>query len=215
VRVSDLTSYIYCPRLCYYRLKFSRELPNEMHAARELYISKRIGMGEEWALEKYKTLYGDENTYVFIEAQRKFKFNPMLDKLKSVDLEVWLESSKLRLRGILDEIVSFKGSRQPLVLSSKAPDNGAWFKDKIKVAAFCMLLGNSGSNGFVYHCFDGELRRVEISRRYKYHVMKLIERVLRLHKGFVPERAEDAKCNRCIYEETCRNEPSTFASRFL
>jgi len=186
-----------------------------MHAAREIYISRRLGMDDDWALKKFTTLYGEENTDVFIEAKEKFKFNSLLEELKSVEIEIWLESRKLKLRGYLDEIVSFKGDKYPLVLSSKAPDDGVWFKDKIKIAAFCMLLENTGNRGFVYHCFDAELREVEVTGKDRYNVLKLVEKVLRLHKGFVPERAEDTRCNRCIYEETCRNEPSTFASRFL
>lgn len=111
--------------------------------------------------------------------------------------------------------MSFKGNEYPLILSSKAPNDGVWFRDKIKIAAFCMLLENTENRGYVYHCFDGELRKVEVTGRDRYNVLKLVERVIRLHKGFVPERKESSKCGRCKYEDVCENEPSTFASRFL
>jgi CRISPR-associated exonuclease Cas4 len=213
-RVSDLTSYIYCPRLCYYRLRFADESPNEMHAAREIYVSRRMGMDDDWALNKYVTLYGEDNTDVFVKAREKFVFSSLLDELRSVEVGVRLESGKLRLKGILDEVVLFRGDKCPLVLSSKAPNDGVWFRDKIKVAAFCMLL-ESGRKGFVYHCFDGSLREVEITSKERYYVLKLIERVLRLQRGFIPETGDEKKCSRCAYKDVCKNEPSTFASRFL
>jgi len=66
-----------------------------------------------------------------------------------------------------------------------------------------MLLKQNGLNcngGFVYHCFDGELRVIEIGRREKYYVLKLVERVLRLKKVFVPERTKNIKiCAKCDY----------------
>jgi CRISPR-associated exonuclease Cas4 len=219
-RVSDLTSYIYCPRLCYYRLK-SDEPINEMHAAREIYLSRRKGMDDEWAFERLANLYKEHVDItdikdIFLDALKKFRYNPVLDELDVIEWEIALESEKLRLKGSLDEIVAFKGERYPLVLSLKAPEKDVWFRDRIRITAFCMLLSDIKQNaGFVYHCFDGELRKIDIGRRERYHVLKLVERVLRLKKGFIPEKVDDAKCKRCIYSETCKNEPSTFASRFL
>jgi CRISPR-associated exonuclease Cas4 len=120
------------------------------------------------------------------------------------------------LKGSLDEIVALKGEKYPLSLSLRAPKENVWFKDKIRTAAFCMLLEEVGikqNEGFVYHCFDGELRKVNVGRREKHYVLKLVERVLKLKKGFIPEKG-DVKCEKCMYNEACKNEPSTFA-RFL
>lgn len=217
VRVSDIAGYVYCPRVCYYRLKFGSRV-SEIHAVKEIYASRRAGFDDEWAMGKFLSLYGEENAEIFRQALEDFVFNPMLDILKQVDTDVFLESKRLRLKGKLDELVLFNGKKYPLVLALKAPKEGIWYRDRIKVAAFCMLLNEAGmdaQSGFVYHCFDGEIRKVKVGRKDKYAVMKLIERVYKLTKGFVPEGVNDSRCSRCLYYEECMNEPTTFASRFL
>ena len=214
VNVSDLTTYIFCPRFLYFRLKFGDEYITEMHAAREIYLSIRKGFDNNWAVERFKQLYGKDNLSVFSNALQKFRYDPMLDEFRPLDWEIKLESSKLKLKGILDEIVIFKNKKLPLTLSLKEPEKGnVWFKDLIKIASFCMLL--EVNEGLVYYCFDGSLKRVEISRREKYQILKLIERVFKVKKGFVPEKREDLRCKNCVYAETCNSKPSTFASKFL
>jgi len=217
VLVSDVSGYLYCPRICYFRLKFGSKI-NEIHAAKELYSSRRAGFDDEWAKRKFLNLYGEENIEIFERTAKKFIFSPSLEQLGQIDSDIILKSSRLRLSGKLDELIQLKEDRYPLILSSRAPEKGVWYRDKIKVTAFCMLLKEasiSTSTGFVYHCFDGELRRVEVGRREKYTVMKLVERVYGLMKGFVPEGINDSRCRRCDYRGECSSEPVTFASRFL
>lgn len=211
-RVSDLTSYLYCPRLCYYRNRFGEKAVNEMHAARDIYISRRMRMDDSFALQKFVSYYGEKNSEVFSNALKKFVYNPILDELNAIDWEVLLKSERFRLKGLLDELVK-ANSKIPLVLSLKAPENDVWFRDRIKLAAFCMLLNTS--EGYVYHCYDGELRRIEIGRRDKRNVLKLIERVLKIKDGFIPEKTDDKKCEKCLYHERCCEKQSTFASRFF
>ncbi len=208
--VGEITSYVVCPRLCYFRM-MDKVKPNELHAVKEIYLSLRKGFDEEWAFERYKQAFGEEEK--FKRALESFKLSPSLNQLRPLDWEIRLVSERMRLRGILDELVSFNGRSLPLVLSLKSPEEGVWFKDRIKLTAFCMLLNVNA--GFVYHCFDGELRNVKVGRRDKYYVLKLVERVIRLKKGFLPEGREGKFCERCEYRDACRSEPSTFASKFL
>ncbi len=218
VLVSDISGYLYCPRICYFRLKFGGKI-NEVHAAKEIYTSRRAGFDDEWAKRKFLSLYGEENQEIFEIAAGKFIYSKSLEQLEQLDYGIVLESSRLRLKGKLDELIQLKGVRYPLILSSKAPEEGVWYRDRIKTAAFCMLLKDAGivdtSSGLIYHCFDGELREVEIGRKDKYTVMRLVERVCKLKKGFIPEGVSDSRCTRCDYRRECSNEPVTFASRFL
>ncbi|RLI74918.1 hypothetical protein DRO97_04680 [Archaeoglobales archaeon] len=213
VNISEISTYAFCPRLLYFRLKFGDDDVTETHAAREIYLSKRKGFDNEWAFERFKQLYGESNAKIFAKAFENFKYNSILDEFKPVEWEIKLESGKLKLKGILDEIVLFNGKELPLILALRKPEKDVWFKDLVKITAFCMLL--DVNEGLVYYCFDGELKRVEVTRKEKYQVLKLIERVLKVRKGFVPERREGGKCNRCRYLEACNSEPSTFASKFL
>ena len=215
--MSDISTYAFCPRLLYFRLKFGEDNVTETHAAKEIYLSKRKGFDNEWAFERFKQLYGESGIEIFNKVSENFKYNLILDEFQPIEWEIKLKSSKLRLKGILDEIVLFRDKKLPLILALREPEKGkgrkVWFKDLVKVAAFCMLL--EVNEGLVYYCFDGELKRVEVTRREKYQVLRLIERVLKVKKGFVPERRESGRCNKCRYLEVCNSKPSTFASKFL
>ena len=213
VNVSDLSSYVFCPRSLYFRFKFGDEQITEMHAAREIYLSKRKGFDVNWTVERFKQLYGKENLEILNNVIPKFKYT-ILDEFNPIDWEVKLESDKLKLRGILDELIEFRGKRLPLILSLKEPEKGkVWYKDLIKVTSFCMLL--DCREGLVYYCFDGSLKKVEISRKERYQVLKLIERVFKVKRGFVPERSESTRCKKCVYNNICKSKPTTFASKFL
>ncbi len=213
--VGEISSFVICPRLCYFRMR-DRIKPNELHAVRELYLSRRKGFDEGWAFERFTQMFG--NSEVFGKAKEKFVFDSSLQLLKPIDWEVRLACERIKLKGILDELVEFRDRKYPLVLSLRSPTEGVWFKDRIRVTAFCMLLKSRGlecDRGFVYHCFDGNVRSVEVGRREKYYVLKLVERVLMLKKGFFPEKRESKACEKCEYREVCDSKPSTFASKFL
>ena len=214
INVSDLTGYLTCPRLCYFRMRFGTEL-NEMNAVREIYLSLRKGYDLTWAENRFLELGGDKE--VFKRAKVNFEFLNELEILKPVDWEVKLESERYRLRGILDELVEFRSNFHPLILSLKSPQKDVRFKERIKVSAFCMLLKERDVNcdyGFVYYCYDGVLRRVDVGRRERYYVLKLVEKVERIKKGFMPEKGKNAKCEFCEYGEVCQSKPSTFQEKF-
>ncbi len=214
--VGEISSYLICPRLCYFRMR-DKIRATELNAAKEIYLSLRKGFNESWAFERFRQNFEDEEP--FKRALTKFKLEESVRNLKPVDWEIRLESERIRLKGVLDEIVEFEGKRYPLIISLRSPEDGVWFRDRIKLAAFCMLLKDAGiecRRGFVYHCFDGDLRSAEVSRRDRFHVLKLVERVLRLKNGFVPEKTKNTKiCERCDYRDVCESKPSTFASKFL
>lgn len=224
VRVSDITNYLYCPRVCYFRDRFEDSCSMkicEMHVMRELYHSKRAELGVEWAKEKFINYFGEESSDFFLSVSKKFVYNPQLDKLKRIDWEVLFSSEKFRLKGILDEIVIGKSGRNvPLILSLKVPETPGdiWFKDKIKLTAFSMLL-DGVSEGYVYHCLDGVIRHSQIGRKDRRNVLKLVEKVIAIKKGFIPsisrKKNDGKRCDNCNLREECNAEGSTFASRFF
>jgi CRISPR-associated exonuclease Cas4 len=216
LRVSDLTSYLTCPRLCYYRLRFGEDTVTEKKAAREIYLAIRKGLGTVWAEMRYSELYGE--TEVFKEAKRNFKLSKELESLTPVEWEVNLKSDRLGLSGVVDEIVEERGRLSPLIISLKAPEKGVWYADRIKLASLKIIgkdLGFDFNGGFVYHCYDGELRHVEINRKDIYSTFRIVEKVRRLEKGFIPERVQGKYCRMCSFRDKCDAQPSTFAARFL
>ncbi len=186
-----------------------------MSAFRELYFSVRSGKKDwkNWAKSKFLTLYGEENEDVFNSALSSFTYSGELSKLRSLELDVDLRREDLKLSGRLDEIV-FDGERRALILSSRAPEEGVWYSDRIKLAAFSILTSFKG--GYVYYCKSGKLRKVEITQKDKRTVLRCMERVEKLRRGFLPEKKEQGKkCEGCIYRDVCESEGETFASRFL
>jgi len=213
INVSDLTSYLVCPRLCYFRERFESSL-NEMNAAREIYLSLRKGYDFEWARERFVEFGGDVE--IFNLANSKFKFSRELENLKPVDWELKLKSERYRLKGILDELVEFRSNLYPLILSLRKSGD-VRFRERIKVSAFCILLREMDlecNRGYVYYCYDGEIKTVDVGRRERYYVLKLIEKVERVKKGFLPERGRNVRCEFCEYFEVCSSSKSTFWDRF-
>jgi CRISPR-associated exonuclease Cas4 len=215
--VSELTSYAYCPRLCYFRQRFG-ERPSLLNAAKEIYLCLRKGLDLEWAKNRFISFGGSEE--FFERAKAEFAPLKALQRYKPVEWEMYLYSKRYRLKGVVDELV-YDSEIRPLAISLKSPKEGVWFKDAVKVASYLMLLHESDfaigkvKSGLVYHCFDGVLREVEIDRRLRLHVMRLIERVLRLRRGFIPEKLQGKKCSSCSYFRDCEATKSTFASKFL
>ncbi len=204
VNVSDLTSYLVCPRLCYFRMRFGGKT-TEMNALKEIYLSLRKGYDMEWAKERFLEYGGDIET--FESAKKTFKLSSELEKLKPLDWEVKLISERYGLKGILDEVVDFNSKPYPLVLSKRY--SGVRFRDKIKVTAFCMLLSERDlrcESGFVYYCGDGVLKRVNVGRKERYYTLKLIEKVRRVEKGYLPEKGR-ANCDLCEFKEVCNSQP--------
>ncbi len=216
LRVSDLTSYLICPRLCYFRLRFGEDAVTEKKAAREIYLAIRKGFGIEWAERRYAELYGEAE--VFEKAKQSFTLSQELESLVPVEWEVSLKSDRLNLSGVVDEVVEEKGKLSPLIISLRAPDRGVWYADRIKIASLKMLGKDAGfdfNGGFVYYCYDGELRHVETTRKDIYSTLRIVEKVRRLEKGFIPEKVRGKYCKVCSFRDRCDAQPSTFAARFL
>ncbi len=212
-RVSDLTNYLYCPRLCYYRNRFEENYVSEMHAARDLYISLRMSLDRDWAYKKFTSYFGENYEELFNKAAQKFTYCTTLQEIEGVDWDVLLQSENYRLKGLVDELVRTEKDKVPLILSLHSPQKDVWFRDRIKLTAFCMMLDSF--RGYVYYCYDGKLKQIEIERKDKRNVLKLVERVLNIKKGFIPEKRDDKKCKKCLFQQRCENKYSTFAQRFF
>lgn len=212
-RVSDLTSYLYCPRLCYYRNRFEEDYVSEMHAARDLYISLRMDLDKDWAYKKFVSYFGQKHESLFKKAAQKFTYCSTIQEIEGVDWDVLLQSEDYRLRGKVDEVVRIDKDKVPLTLSLNSPEKDVWFRDRIKLTAFCMMLETT--IGYVYYCYDGELKQMEVKRKDKRNVLKLVERVLNIKKGFIPEKRDNKKCEKCVYQQRCEDKRFTFAQRFF
>lgn len=211
IRLSQITSYLTCPRLCYYRTHFGEHSFTESMAAREIYLSLRQGFDEEWARRRCETLYENYNNEIFDSALKKFVYAD--HGFKTVEVDAVAKNEKLGIVVSIDEVLKVDSDKLPLFVALNPPERGVWFKDMVKAGAAGIVAGFRRC--FIYYAYAGELRDVEITHSVKRRVLKLVERVKLIRKGFLPERRESGYCNYCSFREECESKPETFASKFL
>ncbi|MFO7966141.1 MAG: hypothetical protein R6U44_00885 [Archaeoglobaceae archaeon] len=59
------------------------------------------------------------------------------------------------------------------------------------------------------------MKQKEVERKDKRNVLKLVERVLNIKKGFIPEKRDNNKCEKCLFQHRCEDKRFTFAQRFF
>ncbi|MFN3384254.1 MAG: hypothetical protein ACK401_05100 [Archaeoglobaceae archaeon] len=213
IKLSHITSYLTCPRLAYYRLKFGEKSFTEKHAVKEIYRCLRMGLGIDWAKEKARALNEFFCEDTFNRALVNFKFVKELDDFKPLDWDVVYNSEKFGVSLTIDEIVKFREEELPLFVALNAPENGVWFQDLIKAGVTSIVARFERS--VIYYSYSGEIRVVEAEFGIKRKSLKLIERLRMIEKGFLPERKEGEYCRFCGFVEDCKRTPETFASKFL
>lgn len=209
LKVGDITSFLTCPRLAYFRIHHPRDIPSEYYAAREIFLSLRKGYGYEWAYERFSALYPDSED-VFRSAASKFRYSPDLEKIVPREWEVFFESEKLGIRGVVDEVT--EDGKFVIVMLRK--NSGTFtFREMMRLAAISVISGME--NGYAYYAYDGLLRAYEVSRRDRYNLLRILEKLRKVESGFMPERRESVRCGSCEYGDSCEAKPSTFFSRFF
>lgn len=209
VKVGDITSFLTCPRLAYFRIHHGKEVPSEYHAVREIFLSLRKGFGYEWAFERFSALYPDYRD-VFLSAASKFRYSDDLDRIPPGEWEVFFESKKLGLKGVVDEIT---GDGKFLVVMLKKNSEKFTFRERMRLTALSAISGIG--EGYVYYAYDGLLLEFRETRRDRYNLLRVLEKLRKIEKGFMPERKESERCKSCEYKESCETKPSTFLSRFF
>ena len=207
VRVSDVVNFVKCKRLAFFSIHHPKDFPTPLKAAREIFLSLRKGFDYDWAFERFSTLYPEARD-IFVEASKNFTFSDELEKLIPLKWEQYYYSEKLKLSGIVDEV----HENSFLWVSLKVPKKER-FENRIKAACYSILTGFD--TAYVYYCYDGKLERINVSRRDKYNALRIIEKVRKVERGIIPEREESWMCEKCVYANSCKEERSTFASRFL
>ncbi len=213
ISLSQITSYITCPRLCYFRMRYGEDKFTEFHAVREIYISLRRGFDLEWAKKRATTMNKNFDLDVFNKAAENIVLDDILKDFKPIDWDIVVKSDRFDVIAVIDEIVEFRDNVYPIFLSLKAPKKGVWFRDLMKIAVLSVI--SDYTVGLIYYAYSGELRRVESNLNLKRKAVKLIEKVKIVKNGFVPERVESRYCEFCTFADECKREPETFASKFL
>jgi CRISPR-associated exonuclease Cas4 len=154
------------------------------------------------------------------------KLSPSLSLLIPSEVEVDLRSDRLGLSGRLDRIISRTGDGGPtstisipsIIKTDTPPENGVWRSDRLRLAGYAILLEDESKRkvdrGIVEYTRAGEVREMEIRSSDRRRVLRIRDRVRLICGGKLPDRPQDAPCDRCSVLDTCETR-STLASKFF
>jgi CRISPR-associated protein Cas4 len=130
-----------------------------------------------------------------------------------IESELRIESEKLGLRGIVDQIEIYKKGFVPVELKTgKSPREGVWPGHKIQLIAYTLLLEEKFKTeikeGFVHYLDSKEKRHIVLNAFMRVEVRELIKKVNNLlNSDKIPDFEKNQnKCINCGIKEDCYNE---------
>lgn len=137
----------------------------------------------------------------------------------SCEFEPVLKSDKFGLTGSPDKLIKNGDELVPSIIKTGAmPENGVWKNDRMQLTAYAILVeeiyNTVVTRGFVEYARWGTAREVTIKRHERRNVLQLRDRVRKIKEGFMPEKPDEAPCERCGFKGIC-DVRSTLASRFF
>ncbi len=185
LRVSDLKQYIYCPRIIY----FYYVLPIPRRVTRKMEYGKMEHL-EINRLEKRRGL----KAYGLLEGKR--------------DFQVFLQSSRLGLHGLLDMVITTEG-RQVYPVEFKHSVSKYGLHQKYQLAAYAMLLEESYRKpvryGFLYLIPSKSAVPIEITTGMREYVKKALSAVRNVIAGErIPGYVRSKnRCTDCEFKNYC------------
>jgi len=130
-----------------------------------------------------------------------------------IESELRIESEKLGLKGVIDQIEIYKKGFVPIELKTgKSPKEGIWPGHKIQLIAYVLLMEEKFNTeikeGFVNYLDTQEKRHIALNPFMRIEVKELIEKVNNLLKSDkIPDFEKNQnKCFNCGLKEDCYNE---------
>lgn len=135
-----------------------------------------------------------------------------------IKTEIRINSTKLRLKGIIDRIEVHKDEIIPFELKTgKAPATGVWPGHRIQVGAYALLaeeqFGVKIKRGFINYLDSRSIRPVSINPFLKAEIHEAKDSVISLLENKqLPEHCSNkGKCRSCSLQELCYNESQVYS----
>ncbi len=235
VRISDIGLYLRCPRLVYFDALGN--LPRKISPEQMLLRSMMLSLSGEADVEcQLRT------ALIRLEHEIPLVYDISLDDLSIAcrdmenqipqlaqgiashlnllfpsEVEADLRSDRLNLTGRLDRLIS-KSRIPSLIRAGPAPEDGVWKRDRLVLAGYALLLaekyGIRVDSGLVEYPRSAIVREVEIHSVDKGRVLRIRDRIQQIKDGTLPDRPEDARCDRCVVKDRCETRYS-LASKFF
>ncbi len=128
-------------------------------------------------------------------------------------------SEKFRISGTIDKIVVLDGAPVPVIVSpSQPPQNGVYASDRIRLAAYAMLVSEkydtSCTRGAVEYVAGWSLRLAEIRYEDKRKALYARNRIIEMDRGRMPEAVRGKWCGACGHSDACGVKPSLLSRLF-
>ncbi|MEA2036019.1 MAG: CRISPR-associated protein Cas4 [Nanoarchaeota archaeon] len=153
------------------------------------------------------------SVYRFIQKHEVFG-EELWEKLTpKIESELRIESEKLGLKGIIDQIEVYKEGFVPIELKTgKSPREGVWPGHKVQLIAYAMLIeerfNTEIKEGFVHYLDSKERRHIPLNPFMRLEVKELVKKVNNLlNSDKLPDFEKNTnKCISCGLKEDCYNE---------
>ena len=120
---------------------------------------------------------------------------------------VSLYSDKLRMSGRIDRIILLDGQHVPVIVSASAPpENGIFRSDRIKLAAYSLLIseryGCEATHCAIEYMSGWCIRETEIRKAEMREALSIRRRIEEARTA-MPDARHGKWCNECTYKNSC------------
>ncbi|RKY84164.1 CRISPR-associated protein Cas4 [candidate division KSB1 bacterium] len=185
---SEIVEYLFCPRFIYFMNCIA--VPQSEQRRLKVLIGREIHKKKEYINKDY-----------------------LRKKIGCIDkeLSVYLSSEKVKLRGIVDEVLHLKdGTLAPLDYKFTVYKDFVYRTHRIQNILYGLLIeenyGKPVNKGFVvYVRSKNYLKEVEHREKDKYRALNIIEDIFNvIINGFFPKKTKfPARCIDCCYKNIC------------
>ena len=196
-----------------YREILANVIKNNKKPLNELNIKLNEVFKQVWPLILEESETRASSLYEFIVMHNIYGeelWNKLTPKIKS---EIRIESNKLNLKGIIDQLEVYPAGIVPIDLKTGSmPREGVWPSHKIQIAAYTMLAEEKYQKeikeGFIHYLDHKQKRHIAMNPFLKDEIKELIKKVeILLNKKQLPEIVENLnKCTNCGLKDMCGNE---------
>ena len=154
-----------------------------------------------------------KNIFDFIQKYNVYGHDLWEKLTPKIISEIWVDSDKLQLKGIIDKVEIYENGYVPIELKTgKMPKEGVWPGHKVQIAAYSMLIEEKFKTevkeGFVNYLDAKQTRHIAINPFMRQEILDLVKEVQEILKSHdLPNYCKNKnKCVNCGLRETCYNE---------
>lgn len=231
VRISDIGLFMRCPRLLYFKPTEPRPPDPSQLLLKGLILGISGTDGDirsrlEKLSQEMLIIYRGQIDPLEISTAIS-EIEPILSEISQYisstagqllpsDVEVDLRSERLGLSGRLDRLVA--GTIPSIIRMGRAPENGAWKIDRLRLAGYAVLieemLGKRIEYGLVEYPRSGVIRKVQIHSIDRSRVLRARDSILKIKEGWLPDRPSQVDCQKCPALERCESKCSLMSKLF-